>query len=227
MVNSAYYGLRHPAESVAKAIVYLGMKNLRNVVMLDAIRGSFLSTSGGSSFSSERLFLHATAVGTCAQLVARRIYGLPGEDAFLAGILHDIGLMIEAQVRPDQLQQAVDRFVAGDGGLPVLEHSVIGTDHCEIGAFLAESWQFPPEIGEVIRCHHEEPARMEELGQTRGFVLIAEHIAAASGYEEFEGKVEAPGKLLESHFHDRSEDYRLLAETFAEEMKKAEALFQN
>lgn len=225
MVNSVYYGLRLPAENISKAIVFLGMKNLRNVVVLDAIKGYFLSDDEDlGPLSSRRLFAHGAAVGTCAQFLSRRMYGSPGEDAFLAGILHDIGLMVEDQTRKDQLEEVVSRYLNSQESLPEIEQDLLGTDHCTVGLVLAQEWSFSAEIQDVIAHHHLPVETPEDLAGLRGLVQIAESIVGACGYEEIEGRIEEPKGLVKEHLVERAEDFEVLAEDFIVEMKAAEAL---
>lgn len=104
MVNSAYYGIRYRIESISKAVVFIGLKNLRNLVVIDTMKDCFLRELEEPVFSRKHLWMHGTAVGVCAQMISRRLLGIMGEDAFLAGILHDIGMLVEDQMRADLFQ---------------------------------------------------------------------------------------------------------------------------
>src|SRR5918996_3970541 len=73
MVNSAYYGIRYRVESISKAVVFIGLKNLRNLVVIDTVQDCFLRDATGRTFSHKHLWMHCTAVGVCAQMISRRL----------------------------------------------------------------------------------------------------------------------------------------------------------
>src|SRR5688500_11331798 len=106
LVNSAYYGLSQPVHDLKKAFLILGTRALRNLVLVDALKGYFLQKRTGGHVDHTQLWLHCVAVGVGAKLISRRLLGKAGEDAFLAGLLHDLGLLVEEQLAPDLFYQA-------------------------------------------------------------------------------------------------------------------------
>ena len=93
LVNSPYYGLVQTVDSIGRAVAFLGMKNLHNLVVTDALKNIFIGPEIDSIFSKKKLWLHCAAVSICSKMVAERIFGINGDDAFLCGILHDFGLL--------------------------------------------------------------------------------------------------------------------------------------
>ena len=85
MVSSAYYGILYRIESIAKAVVFIGLKNLRNLVVIDTMKDCFLRESEGPVFSRKRLRMHCTAVGVCVQMISRRFLGTTGKMPFWQG----------------------------------------------------------------------------------------------------------------------------------------------
>jgi len=94
--NSPYYGLRQKVNSISRAVVVIGIYNLRNMIVTEGLKEIFKDINNKNAFSRNRLWLHCSAVSICSQMVMERIFGLNGEDAFLCGILHDIGIHINA-----------------------------------------------------------------------------------------------------------------------------------
>jgi putative nucleotidyltransferase with HDIG domain len=226
MANSAYYGVRCRVESVAKAVVFIGLKNLRNLVVIDTMKDCFLREPAGLAFSHKRLWMHCTAVGVCAQMISRRLLGTTGEDAFLAGILHDIGMMVEDQAQTTAFQAVMQRY--RDGAQPILEeeHAVLGTDHCVVGGLLARRWKFPDDVQTAIREHHVLRTHDAELMRLPAIVQVAHYLADISGYREIPERMENPKGILADHIRKRAAEYRILARDFAEEMKKASSFYE-
>lgn len=226
-VNSAFYGLRHRVDSVASAIMYLGTRTLRNVVVMDCLNGYFLDEGAAARkgvLSRPRLFMHGAAVGTCAQLLSRRLFASPGEDAFLAGMVHDIGLLIEAQVREESLRKAFERYAASDAPLVECEREFLGTDHCEVGRALALKWLFPQEIADVVARHHDpidEPAAVASLC---GVIQAADYVASVCGGGEAESRIEEPEGAVAEHIQAHADDFRVLVEDARREIARAGSL---
>jgi len=226
-VNSAYYALRHRVDSVASAIMYLGTRTLRNVVVLDCLNGYFLADEpegDKSVLSLSRLFEHGAAVGAAAQLIARRLHGVPGEDAFLAGILHDVGLLVEAQVRNAELRRAIEKHVAGGEPLIHCEREALGTDHCEVGRVLADRWLFAQEIRDVVSLHHTPIQDPTGLASLTALVQAADHLAGVSGCPEVEGSVEEPFGVVGDHIRTHAEDYSVLESDFRQNLSRVVSL---
>jgi putative nucleotidyltransferase with HDIG domain len=226
MVNSAYYGIRYRVESIAKAVVFIGLKNLRNLVVIDTVKDRFLHEAAGSTFSHKRLWLHSTAVGVCAQMISRRLLGMTGEDAFLAGILHDIGLMVEDQVQTTAFQTVMQRYRGGDQAILAEEHAALGTDHCVVGGLLATRWKFPEEVKTAIVEHHTLYTQEAELMHLPAIVQIAHYLADISGYGAIPERIESPRGIVAEHIRKRAPEYRILAKDFTAEMKKASTFYE-
>ena len=106
LVNSPFYGLRVKVKSISEAVSYLGIDNLRNLIVVDALKHLFSQDNHQNVFSQTRLWMHSVAVAICSQMIMERMFGTKGEDAFLCGILHDIGIIVESQVASQDLFKA-------------------------------------------------------------------------------------------------------------------------
>ncbi len=99
LVNSPFYGLIQKVDTIGRAVAYIGRKNLHNLAVTDALRTIYYEPPKKSSvFSKKQLWMHSVVVAICSKMVAERIFGVNGDDVYLAGILHDFGLVIEEQV---------------------------------------------------------------------------------------------------------------------------------
>ena len=147
LVNSSYYGLRQKINSISRAVVFVGMKNLRNMVVTEALKGIMRNTSRKEVVSRNEMWLHSATVGICGQMISERLFERKGEDAFLCGILHDIGMIIEDQVVTDLFAKACKAYDPETKPITEYEREIIGTDHCELGYLLAKAWRLPGHAG--------------------------------------------------------------------------------
>jgi len=152
--NSAYYSPRQPVGTVLHAVSFIGTETARRVLLAAAIRGNF------SSPQAHQLWNHSLDVAQTAELVAMHAkVTIDPSQAFLAGLIHDIGRLAFA-IMPLGFQERFQRLT--DGGCPPVEVEMClsGRCHGEVGAETLAQWKFPPEIIEAVRWHHR-PERSE------------------------------------------------------------------
>lgn len=223
LVNSPFYGLAQRVDSIGRAVAYLGMKNLHNLAVTDALKNIFKNHGGSQAFSRKKLWLHCAAVSICAKMITERIFGSNGDDAYLCGILHDFGLIIESQVDPNNFYSACDACAEG-GKLTELEREHLGTDHCEIGYLLTIDWDMPETIQVAIRDHHLECGDYLPESLT-GILQIAEYITGQLGYTALVDLApDLPAHLI-THMQENMDEYKVLIEDLPEEMRNAQDLY--
>jgi len=226
LVNSSYYGLVHKVDSVSRAIALLGMKNLHNIAVTDALKGMFNAGRRTAVFSHDRLWIHCAAAGICSKMIAERIFSINGDDAYLAGILHDIGLIVEWQGAEKKFLAVYQQLQADGPSIIDLEQEIIGTDHCEIGYLLAQEWQMPETLSEAIRDHHTLLEDISPQSPT-GILQISEYILAQLDFTVKEGIPTPLSPLLAEHIQQNMEEYKVLAEDLPEEIERARNLYGN
>lgn len=223
LVNSPYYGLSQTVDSISRAVAFLGMKNLHNLVVTDALKGLFDEPKTSSIFSKKRLWAHSAAVSISSKMVAERIFGVNGDDAFLCGILHDFGLLVEEQNNQTAFNEIADSC-SSTTDFVEQEQEQFGTDHCEIGFLLTKDWNMAATIQEAIRDHHLCSDEVEPSSLT-GITQIAEYLSAQidrTTLPEITTEISAP--LIE-HIKDNMDEYTVLLEDLPEEMEKADAIY--
>jgi len=225
MVNSPYYGVQQKIESIARAVVFIGMKNLRNIVVTEALRDIFKKGADENIFSRRQLWLHCAAMGVCCQMIAERIFGENGENAFLGGILHDIGLIVEDQVVHDQLIQVCQAYEPGVKAITAFEEEIIGVDHSIIGHMLARDWKLPEEVQEGIKKHHKVLSNIAP-SSIAGIIQIAEVLVTRLDYPALPGMEPTISPPLTEHIRENMAEYRTLARDLPEEMSKARDLYE-
>jgi HD-like signal output (HDOD) protein len=152
ITNSAFFRLRKPMVRIKDAVTYLGFATVRNLVLSAEIFSQWQAPKGLSDVDPERLQMHAQcAAAACKALAGGRA---SPDDAWLAGLLHDIGYWILIQECPKELASALT--LSRDEGLPLLEceRRITGATHAEIGAYLLGLWGLPYAIVEAVALHH-------------------------------------------------------------------------
>ena len=176
VANSSFYGLQGQVETISDALVVLGLRAVRTLVTATAVVSHLQALAG----RQQRAFwVHSAGTALCARALARRV-GTNAEAAFTAGLLHDLGRLILAARFADQYRAVVDYRVEHDIYVIEAEHQVLGFDHTEVGAALAQRWKFPVDTVAAIACHHtptDQPA-----GSLAGLIHVADAMAHALGF---------------------------------------------
>lgn len=226
LANSPYFGLANKVESISKAIVYCGMKRLRNLVAVEAIKDLFKDKGPDSVFSRRHLWLHCATISILSDMIGKRIFGFPGDDLFLAGIIHDIGLIVEDQVVGDLLREACRAYDPPNKPLVECEREVIGTDHCEVGMLMAKEWKMPEEVLKAIRFHHDME-RKNPISSIRSILQLAEYIAGKMNYSAIPKKIDPLSPQLVRHVKNMMGNYKLIVRDLPAEMAKAKELYEH
>ncbi len=173
LVNSAYFSLAKSIASVRHALVYLGLNTVKNLALSIATVGA-LPRSKSDVFDSNAFLLHSLTTAAIAQRLSKEHLGnKDATDVFVAGLLHDFGKAVAVQFMPQEFSQAVTKARQEGISLHEAEMDVIGADHTQIGAMLAETWQLPSELVESIRNHHQ-PELLDDDGMC---IFIANQIS--------------------------------------------------
>jgi putative nucleotidyltransferase with HDIG domain len=152
IVNSPFYGLNGRVSSINHAIVLLGYRTVRNI----ALSTSLVKTlATGGHFDRRKFWTHAVCTAAAARLCARRLRDADAEEAFLAGLIHDMGCVIFSHYFDQEFTTAIE--LSNERGIPLreAERIVLGLDHAEAGALVARKWNFPPAVADAIAVHHD------------------------------------------------------------------------
>lgn len=155
LVNSSFFGLPQHVTSPKHAVLLLGLDIIRPLA-LTANAFSQYDDPGVQGFSLENTMHHGIAVATAARRIAESEAGQAQlvDDAFIAGMLHDIGKLILAVNLTDKFQEAVSLAQTTARSLWEAELEVFGTTHSEVGAHLLGLWGLPDPIVEAVAFHH-------------------------------------------------------------------------
>ncbi len=182
VVNSAFYGLPGQIGSINRAIVLLGLNAVKNIAIAASLAKLFRGGKISPNFDAKELWMHSIACATGTRLLSDKIgLGLPDE-AFLAGLIHNLGIMVEIQAKRPQFIEAIELMDREGLTLREAERRAIGADHEQFGTGLCKAWKFPQSFANVAGFHHrpwELPANCRKLAM---LVYLADVIAAHEGF---------------------------------------------
>ncbi len=155
LVNSSYFALPNEIVSLEKAVIMLGLNTIKNLALSAATLSQMEGKSLLDNFDANGFWKHSLAVGVTAKLIAqkRNIDKKIIEDYFIAGLLHDLGILVEAKIFPEEFQ----RILLSIESISILDAEEVildGLSHCSIGKALAEKWALSEELSNVLLGHH-------------------------------------------------------------------------
>jgi HD-like signal output (HDOD) protein len=161
VVNSSFYGLPGQIASIERAIVLLGLNAVKNIAVAASLGQLFRGVQLCEGFTARDLWTHCVAVATTSRHLAREMKLPIADEAFLAGMIHDVGMLVSLQVWPQQLRAVCEKVRTSGGDFCMIEREVFGADHQQLGAGLAEAWKFPRSC-QLVAGHHHNPAELAD-----------------------------------------------------------------
>lgn len=223
LVNSAYYGFPRKISTIQQAVVILGFNAVKNLVLGASVFDLFRSRNG--TLDRYELWVHSVGCGIAAKMIVGKTRGADPEEAFTAGILHDVGKVIIDTSLGDQARRIDELVAAGEVSRYEAEQQVLGVSHATIGRWGAEQWNLPTPLTQAI-AHHHQPSRAEESKIGVCAIAVADRvcrqIGMGSGGDALVPEVE-PQALDTVRL--TQEDLPALGEEVLAETKKAEAFF--
>lgn len=180
LANSAYYGFPRRITTISKAVLILGFNTIRGIVIAASTYPFLKKQVDGYELEKGELWKHSMAVAICARFISKKYrHGDPNE-AFIAGLLHDIGkTLLNVYVKEDY-QRILYKIEKEQVSFIQAEKEILGFNHAEIGGKVAEKWNLPPEFVHAIAYHHE-PTQENECHQLTYIVHLADIICSMLG----------------------------------------------
>ena len=154
LANSAFYGSSRRIATVSEAVVILGMRTTRNLVMATGCQEMLEAEVAGYGLPRGALLRHSLACASAAQALAKRTKYRGTEEAFVAGLLHDLGKVVMNLYLRDQFIQVLLQAASGEMTYSEAEQAIFSFDHAEAGAYLLERWNLPASLVAAVRYHH-------------------------------------------------------------------------
>jgi HD-like signal output (HDOD) protein len=181
VVNSAFYGLPGQIGSINRAIVLLGLNAVKNIVIAASLAKLFRGGRVSPHFSAKDLWTHSIAVGVFSKMLVTKINNTLPDEAFLAGLIHDMGILVELQAFREPLVEIAERSTKEETRYIDIEQQLIGVDHQMLGAGLTTKWKFPRSFQFVTGHHHNPMALAPDCRWLACVIHVADHIACREG----------------------------------------------
>ncbi len=174
--NSSMYGLRREISTVSHAVAILGLDTTRSILAAACVQQVFQTGMvRARDLGTKLLSDHSWGAGLCSRVIARTVRYPALEEAFLAGLMHDIGKPVLLKNLPDRYMPIINDVYRGEATFHDAELVVLGFSHAQVGAILAEKWNFPPQLAEAIGFHHD-PGSAPKYGQLASITSLANKI---------------------------------------------------
>lgn len=168
LVHRAENGISGEVRSIERAIVLLGFETVRYAVLAVSVFAVFPSQDAPEArFSRTEFWKHCIAVACCSELLAKelknnwgRSSGVDPSEAFVAGLLHDLGKLALDAAMPKSFARVIEAVDLIRGNIADVEHEVLGIDHNIVGKRLAERWQLPATLRDTIWLHGQLPSAL-------------------------------------------------------------------
>ena len=161
IVNSAFFGFPRQIETLEHAVTILGYRAVREIVLATSLMAETAGNPNSDLIDRKQFWLHAVGCGAASKIMARRTGAAPEDQAFLGGLLHDIGKVFLDAFLHEEYLRAVSVARKDNQALLFMEDRVLGVNHTDFGYWLAESWNLPPSLASAIIYHHN-PAEADD-----------------------------------------------------------------
>lgn len=189
IVNSPYYGLTATVETVEHAMTIVGLTQLSELVLATTVMNEFQGVPK-DMLKLGKFWEHSLAVGVGAQIISKHRKESNVERFYIAGMLHDIGVLAACKKAPEKMVQAMALSRSDQIPLQVAERQIMGFSHIEIGVSLLKAWNLPTRLLDAVEFHHN-PSEAKRNPLESATIHLADWIAYKLGLGD-SGQPDAP-----------------------------------
>jgi len=222
LANSAYYGYSKKISDIQEAIVCIGFDAVKELALSQKVCELFMNEETREGYSRWSLWRHSSAVAICSKMIYRREFRKHGNDIYVAGLLHDIGIIVEDQFFPELFEKALRSAAQEKRNLYEVEIQTLDINHPEIAKAVSEDWGFPDELVQAIAFHHQPARADEDYERFVRTVYVANYVCQ----REKIGYVDMPARDV-NEFHEclsrleiKEEGIDIIVRDLKEELRK-------
>lgn len=167
LVNSAYYGFPSQITTINRAMALLGFNAIKNLILSVSVKSMMMTNSG------KTLWEHSIRCAVACQMLSKSLGGIDPDEAYIMGLLHDIGKSIMDGVNKDAVKE-ITRLTNLGADILQAERMFFGFTHTDLGKELVIRWKLPLIVGTAIRYHHNPLAADNKLNA--GIVYVGDRI---------------------------------------------------
>jgi HD-like signal output (HDOD) protein len=173
LVNSSFYAARERITSLHQAIVRLGLRETRHLIVAVGMKSVFLKLPKKMVDVRDRLWKHSARCAVFSRLLAKRFRLVSGGEDYAAGLSHDFGKILLAIGFPDLFERIYLKAARTAEEERQREHKHLGFDHCQVGVWVGQMWKLPEPVCEVVQ-HHHTPRQAERYTELTALVSVAD-----------------------------------------------------
>jgi HD-like signal output (HDOD) protein len=182
VANSSFYGRPRHIDTVDRAVTLMGVDAVRGVAAAACLDRAIPSRGEVGLLDPSSLVRHSVTAALSAEQLARLRRPQMASEAFIAGLLHDLGAIIQARIDPDGVHRMLEALRANPmQDLRELESRHVSVSQERCAAVLFESWQLPPGLTESARHHHHPLEAPGEHRTLTAFVYLGNHVSLMEG----------------------------------------------
>jgi len=196
LANSAYYGITRKISSIQEAITFIGFGTVKELSLSVKVSQVFEDDKVTHGYSRKKLWEHSVGVALISKNIYRRIFRETGDMIYSAGLLHELGIIVEDQYLHKQFEKVLKNAQTEGMPLTKAEANEFGFDHTMVGRDLTHAWKFPDELIAAVTYHHR-PLFVEPRYMRQAYTLfIADYLCMLNeiGYSDMQGNKD--NKLL-------------------------------
>lgn len=178
--NSSFYGRAKEVSTLREAILILGFKTLRSLVLAASTHS--LYKNSGESKVTEKLWEHSLAVAIASRFIAEEIGHPQVEEAFIAGLMHDIGKLVMIEKLHGEYLKIIQTVENSHSNFVDEEKSRLSYTHADVGLLLLNKWAFPPALANAVFEHHH-PTGLNQTPTPLGVIVnLANFVGKTPGH---------------------------------------------
>ncbi len=182
IANSALYARRRQIKTLTDAIVMLGFNTIRSLAITSATRSLYLKRGKVLGLKDKLLWEHSVAAGIAGRIIANKVEPAFTEEAFLWGLLHDIGKLVILQQLPDEFDRIVEAVYNEGKEFAEVEMETLGFTHAKVGALIARKWNLSERFEMAILNHHSIDEQEGETDRWIYYIDLANKICKKLGF---------------------------------------------
>src|SRR3989338_1573180 len=221
MVNSAYFGFPSQISSISHATTILGFNAIQNLALTATVFQLFRDNSGDELFDRRLFWEHSLGVGVLSRLLAEKTRYADKEEAFTAGLIHDVGKIVLDQFVHEEFKAVMGLVRANDMLLYEAESRLLGLNHANVAYIVSQKWNLPKKLQEPLAYHHA-PGLSKYNPQLTGIVHLADILCRALKIGNGgDNKVPVLDKAAVADFKLNASDIEQLKNISEKEIEKA------
>ncbi len=224
VANSSYYGTAN-VNSISRAVSVLGLNTVRSLVVSIAYQQMVSGRTQSALFQRTNFWSHSLGVGITSRVVCKMLMPQKSEEMYLAGIMHDVGMLVLDRFIPADFDRAIKLCKESRIPMHEAENEVLGFNHAQVGGLLAEQWGLSKAISNAITFHHT-PEEDDQTQDLTCMIALANTLAHQAGLQNHYTGVQELNDYALTALSLTPEQLDVIGVVMVQEVMKAQQAFQ-